>query len=631
MSWLAPGFLAGLLLLGIPWWLHRRESRSPDRESFPSVMLFRESAKRLLVAKRIQHRWLLAVRLALLTILALLFAEPMLNRNATPTDNTPAALLIVDDSASMRGLDLTALARRVMATAPTAMQWYVASQRISLQNLSTSEALTAVANITPGYARIDFGSLMRAAVNQVPAGTPTYVVTDAQATAVPANFADLLPAGVGKVTLSSIPDERRNAWISAITVDDEAAVATVSGASANAQVIWRLANSVVATTTVTAGRAQLSLPDLAGEQYALSAELLQDDALGVDNMFYAVVDRSPPMVVPILTNPNSAALPFFRAALATLPQRMAAQPVPIAEFDIRTASRYRWIVVEDPDALSAAQVQGLAQFVDGGGRLLLMAGASESVEPAAALHGMQVVRMVDDGPGVVAADFAHPLLGHAPSWRSVGVFRHTEVTLSAEHQVVVALTSGAPLVVTRQLGRGEVIALATRLDNLWSDLGSRAAFVGLAQAIAEQITGDLGESRLLAGRPLPERLGTQVIAPDGRRIEAATDGAIQLDIPGIYTVYSEAGTNLVPVNVDRREADLAVMTDTLMARWQQARPAARPAGARNPGESDDSQTQQRPIWPLLLILLMVMMMLEPTLANLTRSALPRTPEARTSD
>ena len=619
MTWLAPGFLAGLLLLGIPWWLHRRESKSPERELFPSTMLFKASAKRLLVAKRIRHRWLLAARLALLALLALLFAEPYLFQTKQPADEGQTALLVIDDSFSMRGVDLVDLSAPLVANAAATTRWHVVSTGGAWHDLAASEVLTLVASITPGYARVELGALMRRAVRQTEAGTPAFVVTDAQASAAPARFSDLLPGGVGRITLSDRPEPRDNAWLASLTIEANEAIAVAGGNVDSAQVVWRIGGEVVATSAMEEGRARLTLPDLPPAQHALQAVLRHDDALAADNTLHAVIDRSPPTAVPILTTTSATGLPYFQAALATLPHRLVAQPIAIREFDGRTATRYQWIIAEDPDQLDATQVEHLTDFVERGGRLLLLAGSDEFAESATALHGLQITGHSNVSAGAVAENLEHPLVGHAASWRAVQVFRHANVVASDNHQTIVSLLNGAPLLVSRQLGRGEVITLTTQLGQDWSDLGSRAAFLALLRAIAVQTHGELNDRSFTTGAPLPPRTGSQVIAPDGRRIERATDGSIVLDIPGVYTVYSEAGTRLIPVNVDRRESELTVMPESLMTRWQQPSLESEAAVPARAMMSDESQPGQRAIWPLLLILLVGIMMLEPILANLTRS------------
>ncbi len=80
MSLLAPLFLAGLLAIGLPWWLHRLSSDNPNKQRFSSLMFLEPGEPRRVLAKKVQYLLLLALRIGVLVLLALAFAEPALWR-----------------------------------------------------------------------------------------------------------------------------------------------------------------------------------------------------------------------------------------------------------------------------------------------------------------------------------------------------------------------------------------------------------------------------------------------------------------------------------------------------------------------------------------------------------------------
>src|SRR5690606_8476595 len=104
MTLLAPLFLAGLLAIGLPLWLHRLSSDNPNKQRFSSLMFLEPGEPRRVLAKKLQYLLLLAFRIALLVLLALAFAEPALFRSpaaAAGGDGAELHGVVLDRSASM--------------------------------------------------------------------------------------------------------------------------------------------------------------------------------------------------------------------------------------------------------------------------------------------------------------------------------------------------------------------------------------------------------------------------------------------------------------------------------------------------------------------------------------------------
>src|SRR5690606_19477005 len=104
MTLLAPLFLAGLLAIGLPLWLHRLSSDNPNKQRFSSLMFLEPGEPRRVLAKKLQYLLLLAFRIALLVLLALTFAEPALFRSPTAAaggDGAELHVIVLDRSASM--------------------------------------------------------------------------------------------------------------------------------------------------------------------------------------------------------------------------------------------------------------------------------------------------------------------------------------------------------------------------------------------------------------------------------------------------------------------------------------------------------------------------------------------------
>ena len=100
----APAFLAGLLAIGLPIWLHRVARANPTRLPFPSLMLLEASELQRTAHRTLRYWLLLALRIALLIALAFAFAGPLVPPRAIPVINPNARLhaIVLDRSMSMQ-------------------------------------------------------------------------------------------------------------------------------------------------------------------------------------------------------------------------------------------------------------------------------------------------------------------------------------------------------------------------------------------------------------------------------------------------------------------------------------------------------------------------------------------------
>ena len=80
MSCWRPRFSSGLLAIGLPLWLHRLSSDNPNKQRFSSLMFLEPGEPRRVLAKKLQYLLLLALRIGVLALLALAFAQPAIWR-----------------------------------------------------------------------------------------------------------------------------------------------------------------------------------------------------------------------------------------------------------------------------------------------------------------------------------------------------------------------------------------------------------------------------------------------------------------------------------------------------------------------------------------------------------------------
>src|SRR5437870_13830766 len=102
MGLLAPWFLGGIAAIGIPLYLHLLRRHATTPRPFSSLLFFERRQQSSIRHRRLRYLLLLSLRLALLVLLVLAFANPFVNRTAASVAADTPVLLVVDDSVSMR-------------------------------------------------------------------------------------------------------------------------------------------------------------------------------------------------------------------------------------------------------------------------------------------------------------------------------------------------------------------------------------------------------------------------------------------------------------------------------------------------------------------------------------------------
>src|SRR6202167_4310859 len=116
MGFLAPWFLAGIAAVGLPVWLHLLRKHKTTPLPFSSLMFFERRTQSSIKHRRWQYLLLLALRAAVIALLAFAFARPFLHsRLAALAGGPKLTVLAIDNSFSMRDGDRLARAKREAA------------------------------------------------------------------------------------------------------------------------------------------------------------------------------------------------------------------------------------------------------------------------------------------------------------------------------------------------------------------------------------------------------------------------------------------------------------------------------------------------------------------------------------
>lgn len=650
MSLLAPAFLAGLLAIGLPLWLHRLSSTNPNKQRFSSLMFLEPGEPRRVLAKKLQYWLLLALRIGVLALLALAFAQPAIWRTPTPGDAEDARLhvIVLDRSASMAYGDRWDRARDAAGEIIDGLggedraQLIAAGRIVEVLGAPTADASVlrqTLNTVQPGVFRLDYGQLMRA-IDGVVRGAEMPViidlVTDLQQSSLPTRFGELAPRRPAEIAIHNVGDASSN-WAlesfggSALTGELEAGVRSFAAEPAQRTVRLTLNGSTVAEQTVeipAGGRAQVRFPalELASGSNRVGVELAPGDDLDADDRRFLALKRPQPRpVLLVAADPRGKGPLFTSAALSTLETLSLTPDVKTPNaLGERPLTDYSFIVVTDAGLLGAGEAAQLADYVQGGGRVLLAFGQRSASLTTVPVSGetLRTTSQLGGGTRSLAIgelDAGHPALRGVDELRMARFNRYLGVEPAADDRVLISLDDGTPLLIERAMGAGRVLLFTSSLDREWNDLPVQPVFVPFMAGVANYLLGGAGFSNeaelgsTLAVRALG-LAGGQIFDPRGEKALALGGGDVLLDQVGFYEVAGGGTTELVAVNFDPRESDLARIDEPTVERWrglgvradQQAQAGVVAAG---------DEPVPNPLGPMLVILLVIVAIVESLVGN----------------
>src|SRR6202789_2145405 len=101
MGFFTPWFLAGLLAVGLPVYIHLLRKHTTNPRLVSSLMFFERGTQSSVRHRRLRYLVLFTLRALLLLLLALLFAQPFIRRSQAAARDK-LLVVAVDDSFSMR-------------------------------------------------------------------------------------------------------------------------------------------------------------------------------------------------------------------------------------------------------------------------------------------------------------------------------------------------------------------------------------------------------------------------------------------------------------------------------------------------------------------------------------------------
>ena len=664
MGLFAPWFLAGLAGLALPLYLHLLKRQKNPPKGVPSLMFWESRTQASTRHRRLNYLLLLSLRLLVLLMLILAFANPFINRNADALASNRLVLLVIDNSFSMRAgtgsgdsrlaaakdAAMSVLSGKGAARAQVAE--FGSQFRLMTQPIEDQGALrAAVQAIQPGDGHGNFGELARA-VRGMAASVRTpiefHLFSDMQRGDLAATFSDMaLPDNVKLVTHPVVTKAQPNWTVESVDapgqvwgkdvkpIHVQAVIAGYGTPAAQRTVSLVVNGKTTATKTVEVpanGRATVDFPALEAPYGFNRCEVKIDsaDSLPTDDLRRFAVERSDPQKVLLIHNYGDNRSPlYFGAALSAAAQSaFILESISVNEAADRKLSNYAFTVLSDVGALPPLLENELTDYVRSGGSLLIAAGTSAGARSQIPIFGAHIVetrdynRVPDRYMGVGSSDSSYPAVAKADGWAGVKFFYALDVDpgVGADAaRVIVRLGDQTPVLLEKRLGEGRVVLLTSGLDNLTNDFPLHPAFVPFVEQTARYLAGSerQGGARTvdayldLRNTKEPSKgaqaQGVEVTDPEGKRPltlgEAASAQSFQLTEAGYYQLrLADGRQDEIGVNPDPKESNLDVIPDDVLALWM-GKGGQSSQEASTPGQSKSNKTPEALWWYLMLLLL----------------------------
>ncbi len=659
MGFLSPWFLAGVAAIGLPLWLHllRQYKRTP--QPFSSLMFFEKRVQSSVKHRRLRYLLLLALRIALLVLIALAFANPFVNRTSATASRRKLTVIAIDRSFSMRvghrmqeaKLEaqrvLNALAGQELAQV-IAIDAHV--ENLTQPEMDKSVLTAAIDSIQPNDRASSYGEFVRALrVMDQSTGMrlDVHFVSDMQKTSMPADFHDLQLGSHTALELHPVGERNRPNW-AVETVSAPAHVydpaqtrltATVAGwqtSPASKKVSLVLDGRVIASKNITIpanGRAQAEFLAFDVPYGAHKGEIRIEphDDLTDDDSFPFPVERTDPRKVLFLyAGGRKREAFYYKAAMESASNTgLTVQSAPLEEAANKDFSKLAFVVLSDPGELDSATARALCAYVSKGGAVLIALGPKSERTGRVPLSSDRFTAMYEtQGAGFV--DNQNAALAGVGRLENVQFSEAVRLSVKPGARVVAKLADGSPLLVEESMGEGRVLIFASTLDNSTNDFPLHTSFVPFVVQTGRYLAGtEETTSSVVAGttvalrRTRNEGSAADVIGPDGKHqlslSEATKALSFDLGQDGFYEVQRADGRRLLmAVHADRRESDLSTAPEETLVLWRNTgntTAGAKPSNGSGATGGVDRQTRPWSLWRYVMVLVLITALIESVFAS----------------
>jgi Aerotolerance regulator N-terminal len=649
MQFVQFGMLGALSALAIPIIIHlmfRRQARTVELGTlqFLKVVLRENSRKR-----RLKRYILLALRMACVALIALLFARPFLLAEE-PSTGERLVVVLIDRSASMgltggpRPIDrASAELHSILAKAGEGTKLEIAVfDRAVAPVAKASEAGKATKE--PTAAGTDYDQAMAWArdicIRSSAKSKELHILTDLQRSGLGRGDTARIPAEVdvhlvglgrpfpknvavtGLAASPASPRPRDSVIVTAIVRNTSPL--PVEKVPVRLHLESQGASPIDQDRTIdidgeASATVEFKLSEMEEGLWRGYVEAKFGDDLPFDDRRYLALAVAPAARIMLVDgDPGRSALEaetyFLDAALRLAPKgetyaKAPFDPRTVDLFDLRTGlpdlSKMSAVVLANVADLPAADAKALAGFVERGGGLIVFTGDRVTAGSSASLIeaglGIGMVVGTESSPErpwrLDRWEQSHPLLKpfaeaehgdiRRPAFTSI-----TKITPDTSVRVLASFRGGDPALLERSIGRGKVVWFASSCDRGWGDWPRGRMFLPMVHQMVAYASG------LAEGGPVRPELASAGLIP----------GLIEVD--GIVRV----------VNSDPYESETALCTPREFAdRYGFRLPEAGSVASKSllNRKSADDRLRSDEIWPWIALTLVGILMFEQFLANRT--------------
>ncbi len=650
MGWVTPAFLAAGVTILIPIIIHLLPNRRHPPEVIGTLRFLRQALREGYRKRRLKDILLLLARIAVVALLALLFARPYLREDRPAGGRDTAILVLVDASGSMGGETLGAsnssLARQEAAAAaddvPEGSDITIAAFGTDVTTVEDPAVYEP-----PSGAGTDYAAAIKWARDHLTLSDRPHkrvvIITDLQATGLPEEALPTWPLDVAVDVVSLQPPAPWNGAITSVRPAQrivgpesfvEIAVAVhgeTPGGEVPLTVTFEGNDPLIATVPLRTGLVRLKWTPTEPGIYRGVVELETEDSYPVDNRRpFAFVLREPTCVVLVDGSPGRTPYQqetyFLEVALGVAERDKRVSPfVPVRREALGAVAGTHVVALCNVARLTSKEADELANHVTSGGGLIYFLGDTVDIAAyrelaASGLFPATLERYEADSSAPIGRSLmASRLLGGEPmlQWDSghpaLALFAEREggdlsrirfrrafrLTPKPQARVLAHLQSGEPAIVEGRLGEGRIIAVANPCDRDWGDWPQERVFLPLMRELFHY----------LAGRPGSETAGERGSGDDHILEQTPTlkDGRS----PGLHGTDPLVVIAADPGEADPRPCDEATFRARLgLPQAEPDEPEPIPEKARPP-----KSKRERELWIYLAAALLIGLYIENLLAD----------------
>jgi von Willebrand factor type A domain/Aerotolerance regulator N-terminal len=668
MSFLSPFFLLGLAALAAPVLVHLVRRTRARRVEFPALVFVRQIPQRTIRRRTLHNLLLLLVRCLALLLIVFAFTRPFFSggRATAESDRTPASLILIDASLSMRQGDHFAEAKRraeaILDTAQAEERFALLSfgKRYEIINRFTADrgsVRLALSGLSAGFEGTDYEQALRGAeslFSELKASGPKRIILISDFQAAGWSRANnsfklrsdvrLIPIDVGGVEATAntaVTNVEARAVVYGQKYADKLAVHLANfgdEARGPLQLDLKINDQTVERRDVSLAARDSMVVEFSGFNLSEGANrcviALSADDFAHDNQFYFTLRREAPaqaLIVERAVRGRSESF-YLQSALTTgdtLPFSFATKSA--GAVDPADVAAHALVILNDTGALPGALYESLTRYVESGGQMVIAAGphadadsfnqSFRRIAPALLRDAVQLER--GESIAVTDAKMEHPIFeafrsgGRLTGARFFG-YRRAEPRETAV--VLARFEDGSPALIETTGGArgGRVLLFLTSLDTGWTDLPLTPVYLPLMQ----QMVRYLGQrEEAVAWHTLGQTFRVEkasdaappaVDTPSGARLTQQSltpegDALVTGREPGFYRLRYSARPQFAAVNVDGSEGDFAKLNlEEFLEGVTGGNRAAEAAPAGDRLSDEQIEARQRIWWPLLLFALLLL-------------------------